>query len=193
LIVDERRGDWIQTYRGKQFWPLDPRPEDVDLDDIVHALCHKCRYQGHTVRFYSVGEHSCLLADHFGSQLILAPEVRLRRARLALFHDAGETYLPDVPRPIKPYLPFFQEVEDRIQTMILERYGIEVDETDWTALHEADWRICLDEMAVLLSKSPASRGKLEELAPLGVTIEALLPVDAELRFRETLQRYGMSV
>lgn len=29
-----RNGDsWVQTYTGKAFWPLDPRPEDVDIED----------------------------------------------------------------------------------------------------------------------------------------------------------------
>ena len=25
-----RKGDWMQTYTGKAFWPLDPRPEELD-------------------------------------------------------------------------------------------------------------------------------------------------------------------
>ncbi len=47
----ERYGDWIQTYTGKQFWPLDPRPEDVDIEDIANALSNLGRYAGHTTAF----------------------------------------------------------------------------------------------------------------------------------------------
>ena len=32
-----RQGDWLQTYTGKQFYPLDPQPEDIDIQDIAHA------------------------------------------------------------------------------------------------------------------------------------------------------------
>ena len=33
-----RNGAWIQTVTGKQFWPMDARPEEVDIEDIAHAL-----------------------------------------------------------------------------------------------------------------------------------------------------------
>lgn len=46
-------GDWIQTYTNKQFWPLDPRPEDVCIEDIAHALSLQCRFTGHVREFYS--------------------------------------------------------------------------------------------------------------------------------------------
>jgi hypothetical protein len=38
-----RRGNWQQTFTGRQFWPLDPRPEEVCADDIAHALSLQCR------------------------------------------------------------------------------------------------------------------------------------------------------
>lgn len=54
----ERAGDWMQTFTGRQFWPMDPRPEDLDILDIAHALSLLCRFGGHCQRFYSVAEHS---------------------------------------------------------------------------------------------------------------------------------------
>src|SRR5487761_1741512 len=47
-----RKGDWIATFTGRAFWPLDPRPEDVVIEDIAHALSMLCRYGGHCRRFY---------------------------------------------------------------------------------------------------------------------------------------------
>lgn len=47
-----RRGDWIQTFTGKAFYPLDPRAEDLEIVDVAHALSHQCRYAGHCERFY---------------------------------------------------------------------------------------------------------------------------------------------
>lgn len=54
---------WIQTFTGRQFWPLDPRAEDVDIRDIAHALSMKCRYNGHCREFYSIADHSCRVAE----------------------------------------------------------------------------------------------------------------------------------
>lgn len=191
MSTNGRRGDWIQTYSGRAFWPLDPRPEDIDLVDIAHHLSNKCRYQGATKTFYSVIEHSCHIAAYFGAQLHWRPSVRRRRARLALFHESGETYLPDVPRPIKQEMPFFCEAEDRIQAMAMAKFGIAADEEDWAAMHVADWRVCLDERAALLGPSPQPWGELENLEPLGVTILALPPGEAEQLFWYNLRLYGV--
>lgn len=53
-----RQGDWMQTRSGQKFWPLDPRPDEVVLEDIAHALSNTCRFAGHCRTFYSVAEHS---------------------------------------------------------------------------------------------------------------------------------------
>ncbi len=42
-----RRGDWMQTFAGRKFWPLDPRADEVFIVDIAHALAQQCRYAGH--------------------------------------------------------------------------------------------------------------------------------------------------
>ena len=82
-----RNGSWLQTYTGIQFWPLDPRPEEIDIQDIAHALSLLCRFNGHCQRFYSVAEHSVHVST------ILAPEFGL----WGLLHDAAEAYLSDIP------------------------------------------------------------------------------------------------
>lgn len=57
------RGPWMQTFTGKAFHVLDPRPEDIDLVDVAHALSICARYAGHSRVPYSVGQHSMLVAD----------------------------------------------------------------------------------------------------------------------------------
>jgi hypothetical protein len=96
-----RKGDWIQTYTGRSYWPADPRPEDVSIADIAHSLSNLCRYGGHCSRFYSVAEHSVLV-----SQLV-PPEHALH----GLLHDATEAYCADVPRPLKRMLANYAELE----------------------------------------------------------------------------------
>lgn len=82
---------------GRLFWPLDPRPSEVRVDDIAHSLSLTCRFAGHCREFYSVAQHSLLVAELVER---IAPELALQ----ALLHDAAEAYLGDIPRPLKPYV-----------------------------------------------------------------------------------------
>jgi len=43
---------WIQTASGVEFDLLEPRPEDVRIEDVAHALSNICRYTGHVRQFY---------------------------------------------------------------------------------------------------------------------------------------------
>lgn len=105
---------WIQTYTGRRFWPLDPLPEDIVLEDIAHALSMKCRFTGHTQWFYSVAQHSVFVS------MIVPQEHRA----YALLHDAAEAYLPDVARPVKRQLAGFAEIEERLMQCICERFRL---------------------------------------------------------------------
>src|SRR3990167_3312305 len=111
--------NYILTYSGTKFWPLNPRVRDVVVRDIAHALAHKCRFTGHVKRFYSVAEHSVILANL--PELAEQPcEVRLQ----ALLHDAAEAYLPDVARPIKDALVGFREIEEGVLRVVFERFQL---------------------------------------------------------------------
>lgn len=88
----------IQTYTGRKFWPLDPRPEDVCIEDIAHALSLKCRFGGHCKRFYSVAQHSVLVCNTLNANGGRSSPTLLMQG---LMHDAAEAYLPDFPSPIK--------------------------------------------------------------------------------------------
>lgn len=86
-----RRGEWFQTYSGRQYWPLDPLPDDVILDDVAIGLARICRFGGHTCRFYSVAQHSIFVSYHVPAYLALQ----------GLMHDAHEAYTGDMIRPLK--------------------------------------------------------------------------------------------
>jgi hypothetical protein len=107
------RGDWMQTFTGKRFYLLDPQPEDIDIIDIAHALSMTCRYGGHTEKFYSVAEHSFLISRALPQPLKLA----------GLLHDSAEAYVGDVISPVKPKLNGFKDLENKILSVICEKYG----------------------------------------------------------------------
>src|ERR1051325_4550411 len=108
------RGDWMQTFSGRRFYPLSPRSDELDPADIAHALSLLCRFAGHVERFYSVAEHCVHLS------YAVPPEDALA----ALLHDATEAYVVDVPRPLKRSLPEYQEIEFGVWAVIVERFGL---------------------------------------------------------------------
>jgi hypothetical protein len=88
----------LETWTGRKVDLLDPDWREIEYWDVAHGLANTCRYGGHVERFYSVAEHSLLVADllvHMGhepdSQMVLA----------GLLHDAAEAYLGDVIAPLK--------------------------------------------------------------------------------------------
>ncbi|HLO65303.1 MAG TPA: hypothetical protein VK165_20260 [Azonexus sp.] len=106
--------NWMLTASGKQFDPVDPQPEMIDLVDIAHGLAHECRFAGQCRRFYSVAQHSILASQ------IVAPEYALE----ALLHDAAEAYIKDIPSPIKRLLPDYRALEAKVETVIRARFGL---------------------------------------------------------------------
>lgn len=120
-----RRGDWLQTFTGRQFWPLSPHPEDFDIEDIAHALAMKCRFNGHCISFYSVAQHSVLVAMECKRKWPDRPELPL----WGLLHDLAEAYLPDIPRPLKRTIPgILKESEALIMQAACLRFGLSPQE-----------------------------------------------------------------
>lgn len=166
--MSDRVGDWMQTYLGKCFWPLDPRPEEVFIEDIAHALAMRCRYGGHCKRFYSVAEHSVHLSFF----------VPAEHALWALLHDAPEAYSADVPRPLKRCLPYWKPMETRIMDAICLRFDLPFDEPD--AVRYADLAITSDERAVLMNPCDQDWGALPPA--LGANIVGHDPMAAKVLF-----------
>lgn len=163
----ERRGDWMMTYTGRKFYPLDPRPEDIDLRDIAWALAHQCRYNGHCAFFYSVAEHSVLMSKTFeGAPL----------ARQALLHDAAEAYIGDMIRPLKHSIPQFREIERQLEQAIFRRFGLPSG-TDHL-VKDADTAILADERNALFDPGVCDAHGWTDSERLGVTVTGWAPSTA---------------
>jgi uncharacterized protein len=134
-----RRGDWMQTVTGRRFYPLDPRPSDVCIDDIAHALAHQCRFGGHSCRHYSVAEHSVLVS------YVVPPEDALH----GLLHDAAEAYVVDIPRPLKVALHDYKPIEGYVHHAVFKAFGL--DPLLPESVHVADNNVLLAEREVLLN------------------------------------------
>ena len=113
------KNEWI--YRKKQVQNLQISAPIRRLSRLrgatVEAVPVSRLIYGHFPHFYSVGQHSVLCMKE--------AEARgySRRVQLgALLHDAGEAYLSDVTRPIKPLLPVYLEAEKTLQGMIFDKW-----------------------------------------------------------------------
>lgn len=151
-----RRGDWMQTASGKMFWPLDPRPEEVDIHDIAHSLALQCRYMGNCQYHYSIAQHSVYVAA------MVPREHRL----VALLHDATEAYCGDVVRPLKRYLVNYEVIEQRIWQAIAQRFGVPVELP--ACVKQADNDVLLAEKAQIMLPSPAEWGVPGTAAPIKI-------------------------
>lgn len=103
----------ILTYTRIMFDPLNPDPALIRVRDIAHALSMLCRANGHFTTFYSVGMHSLNCAAEAAAR---GYSVKVQLA--CLLHDASESYLADVTRPVKKELPRYLEIEKPLQDAI---------------------------------------------------------------------------
>lgn len=175
--IRARKGDWMQTITGKQFWPLDPRPEEVDILDIAGALSKLCRYGGQCLRFYSVAEHCVHVARNAPDDLKL----------VALLHDASEAYLSDVIRPIKSYLINYLDIEAGLERVISERFML-----PWPMPAEVkrlDTAILADERDQAMAPPPVPWHQTTEPA-LGIQLQFWTPKRARAEFLLAFRRYG---
>lgn len=112
--------DYIHTWTGKKFRPLNPDPDAIDIRDIAHALAMSARFGGMTRTFYSVAEHSVRVS-------LICPA---KEAMHGLLHDAAEAYLKDIPQPVKHQdaAEFYRVAESQLQSAIYTRFGLSAHE-----------------------------------------------------------------
>jgi hypothetical protein len=172
----------IQTWSGRRFSPLEPDPTAIEIEDIAHALANLCRFGGHCSAFYSIAQHSCLVADAAGADH--------RTALHALLHDASEAYLGDLPHPLKHRSPLgvlYREIEEPLQAAILERFGLDAPAP--ATVKELDRALLATERAALMrAADDAWWPELDGVEPLDVEID---PWPPERAAREFLDRFGM--
>ncbi|KKN12806.1 hypothetical protein LCGC14_1012800 [marine sediment metagenome] len=171
----------IVTYTGKLFDILNPKPELVCIEDIAHSLANQCRYTGHTKEFYSVAQHSVLMA--VATELPGDPMQKL-------LHDSAEAYFGDIVSPLKRkiyvceqgYSRRIGEVEVNLLRVIQEALGVNLDLGP--DIKEADRRMLVTEVRDLMSAHPVWDKYIEGYKPLKHIIP-WTPTFAERQFLHT--------
>lgn len=171
--VPPQHGFWSQTHSGAALDLLAPHPDSIVFDDIVRGLSRTARFNGQTIRFYSVAQHSLLVAD-----ILKAWGADMATQRLGLLHDAPEAYLGDIARPIKLLLPDYKRLEGQVWEAVAQRFGVPTDlpaivkDADNLALRAEAWHhlnVRIDNWAGPLQEArlPSDEAELMLLAHFG--------------------------
>ena len=167
---------YISTFKGNRFFPSEPRIDGIDIEDIAHGLAYQCRFNGQTRAFYSVAQHSLMVAS-------LLPQP-LHRA--ALLHDAAEAYLGDMVKPLKLLLPDFSRIEAGVTDLIAAAFG--VDFSDHDRIKQADLVALATEKRDLMPNSAEPWSYLAGIAPLPESIDPWPPHVAKTAFLQAWRR-----
>jgi hypothetical protein len=156
---------YISTFKGERFYLDSPK---FDIDEVGHALGNNCRYGGQCLRFYSVAEHSLLVA-------MLCEQLGLADPFEGLLHDGHEAYLLDMPKPWKAVLPDYVKHEKRLELALRQQFRL--SDTISEGCKKADWIALAVESRVLLP----SKGDDFEWPP-GIREEANKLMDFQLNY-----------
>lgn len=153
---------------------LNIQPSDINIYDIAHSLSQMCRWGGHTRTFFSVAQHSLIVAE-----AVEDPRLKLQ----ALLHDATEAYLIDLPTPLKLKLPDYYKIEAIVWKAICRKFGL--DPELHPQVKEADYRALCTEAV-----------ELTEITDVPVTVSLLNPIrpmssqEAEIAFLEAFKMFN---
>lgn len=84
----------VLTASGRTLSVFNPSPAAISIHDIADHLAKICRFAGAASAFYSVAQHSVMVANLVANH---GPRAML----YALLHDAHEAYVGDIPQPMK--------------------------------------------------------------------------------------------
>jgi uncharacterized protein len=174
-------GPFLQTVSGKRVNPLDPDVEQLDIEDIARALGNLCRFGGHCRTFYSVAQHSVIVA-----QLVEDRGGDTEDVFAALMHDAAEAYLGDMPHPLKHRSALgaaFKEAEEHLEAAIRRRFAIKADVPE---IKRADRALLATERRAF-SAERWHWPELDGVEPLDLELQAWPPEQATKAF---LERYA---
>ena len=171
----------MATRSGRYFNPLSPRAKDVLIDDIAHALAYQCRFNGHTREFYSVAQHSVMVAG------LVPKHLRME----ALLHDAAEAYLGDIVTPVKAAIPDFAKMEARVMAAINCRFGLsaELSARDRHLIKRADLIALATEKRDLMPNAQGEWECLGDVVAHPSLIEPLEPQAAKEAFLIAFLQY----
>lgn len=172
-----RYGDWIQTFTGRRFYPLDPRPEEFSIVDIAWSLSNAVRFCGHVSQQITVAQHSILVSRYCDP-----PD-----ALWGLVHDTSEFAIADVSTPVKKSkeMTGYRKIEKRIMDAACVAFGLPLEQPD--SVHRADKAVLASEVRNFMQPiDPDLLKYIEQFEDLNLKIEVM---DQRTAFISFLNRY----
>lgn len=176
-VVNEKSGSdslgyYIRTFTGRKLYWDRIADHDYCVEDIAHALSMKCRWSGHTREFFSVAQHSILVACQ------VPPEHQLN----ALLHDASEAYMPDFPSPLKWFLrdkgfTILSEIEKEVERAVAAKFKLQYPRP--ACIKVADLQLLATEHRDLMPHGEETAA-MQDFLP--ATLKPWCPEKAEARF-----------
>jgi hypothetical protein len=170
----ENRDVWMELHSGTDFYfttNMQTLISKIKVEDVAHALSLICRYNGHSKRFYSVGEHTIVLAKYIERNGGTA-----RECLTALCHDNSEYLIGDKVTPLKRLMPEFCVYEETLHEASARKFGTIWPHPNW--IKEIDTRVLKDERAQIMRPSGNTWG-IDKLEALGVK---LMPIRGRFPF-----------
>lgn len=156
-------------------------------NSMAHSMAQTARYRGNSDEFYSVAEHSVLVA-------VLMQHVVGGDPFEGLLHDAAESILPDVSAPFKQLLPDLRGLEHGLDASIRETYRLPASKTQ--AATKADWLALFIEAAQIIPERGGDfvdpydiRREALKLREEGWAISCLKWQDAKQLWLDAFERY----
>lgn len=182
MICDLNEGEpYMEVYDGSQFTVGSVEENEYRINTIAHSLSNICRYGGHSKKFYSVAEHSIIMADHVydtTGDKVLAYE--------ALMHDAAEAYMGDIPRPLKYRLPDYLDTLAKVEKSIAEKFNFPYPTSK--SIKELDARMIKTERKQVMRPS-GNKWFHDSLEPLNIRVHFQTPVEAKECFLDAYEFY----
>jgi len=148
---------FMETASGIKFCLSRPDPGLVRLKDIAYALSRICRFTGHCRRFYSVGQHSIVVAGWLKANGY-PPHVQMA----GLLHDAAEAYVGDLSTAVKGLISGYKEIEEGVLYAIFQALNLDWPTREvWSAVKTADLAV----LAVEAEHLMPSKGSWWGLSP----------------------------
>jgi uncharacterized protein len=189
---------WIQAYGGIKIFPVEAAKSNLlTLDIIAHSLSNLCRFTGHTREFYSVAQHSVIVADYVFEKTACG-----KAAQAALLHDAAEVVLGDDAKPVKDmlqvqhdtgHLERLVDIENDWLDCILMTFGLNAAYDDHFELIKYADKLAMATEARDLMSPLAEGWEVQEAngyEVLPVMIQPWSPEAARRRFKASFEWYG---
>jgi len=185
IYIKDRIGNYFETYTGKKFYPLDPKPEEIDIRDIAHALSLICKFGGHCPKFYSIAQHSIYLSTEL-RKLGYNSTMQL----YGLLYNASETYVGSIPRSVKISLSGYLFTEKNIQNAIWRTFKLYIPtEKDHVIIKEVINNLLIHEREQLMGNFNDWKRKVYTKLDFKINImpnyeveKAFIDLYCELRF-----------